>query len=238
VLTQYALNTSTGAVTGITSFATPGGPAGLGCPVSSATPSSATCAVAVSPSETFVAASLGTNGTVIFPYTSSAGITNTNYTGTIASPSNASGDYSLAFDTSGYLYIARTVELTPYSSLSATSPTAGSSQTFSSGMVPRSVTLSTGYNYVYTADEGASEISAFSVSSGVLSALSGSPVLAPTSVSALAAERSGAYLLAAGYNTTNGLEMFPISSTGLSTTVASEGTGTTTTIPVVMAVTH
>ncbi|WP_146072137.1 lactonase family protein [Bryocella elongata] len=237
ILTQYTLNTSTGAVTAVATFTTPGGPSGVGCPVSSATPSSATCAVATSPSENYVAVSLGTNGTVIFPYTSSAGIT-ANYTGYIASPSTASGDYSAAFDASGYMYIARTIELTPYTSLAATTPTAGTSITFSSGMVPRSVTLSTAYGYLYTADEGASEISAFSLSSGALSQLTGSPITAPTYVSALAADRSGTYLLAAGYNASTGLEMFPISTTGLSTAVASEATGTTTTIPVVMAVSH
>lgn len=237
-LTQYTLNTSTGAISSAASFATPGGPSGVGCPVSSATPSSATCSIAVAPSNNFVAVSLGTNGTVIFPYTSSSGITNASYTGYITSPSAASGDYSAAFDDSSDLYIARTVELTPYSSLSSSSPAAGTSLAFSSGAIPRSVTLSTSYSYLYTADEGSSQISVFSVTSGVLAQLTGSPVTGPTNVSALAAERSGAYLLAAGYNATSGLQMYPISTTGLSTSVASEATGTTTTIPVVMAVTH
>jgi len=244
VLTQFTLNTSTGAVTAVATFTTPGGPASVGCPFLSTTTSSggtgatsANCAVATSPAENYVAVALGTNGTAIFPYTSSSGIT-ANYTTYIASPSKTSGDYSAAFDDSGYLYIARSLEVSPYSSFASNAPTAGTSVTFSSGAVPRAATLSTAYGYLYTADEGTSQISAFSVTSGALAQLTGSPITAPTYVTALAAERSGAYLLAAGYNATTGLEMFPIATTGLSAAVATEGTGTTTTVPVVMAVSH
>jgi hypothetical protein len=56
-------------------------------------------------------------------------------------------------------------------------------------------------------------------------------------VSALGVDRSGAYLLAGGYNATNGFQMFAIASNGLSV-VASQPTGTTTTVPIVMALTH
>jgi len=235
VLTEYTLNKSTGAYNGTLTLSAPGGSPLLYCGVTTATPASQSCSVAVSPSEDFVGVSLGTTGTVIYPYTSTGGATN--YTGTIA-PGASSGDYSLAFDTSGFTYIARTTTLSPYGSLAATSPVQGTPYTYTaSGATPRSVTLSTSYNYLYTANEGTNTISAFSVSSGALTQLAGSPQLGPTNVAALGVDRSGTYLLAAGYNSTNGLQMFTIETTGI-TAVTSVGTGATTTIPVVMALTH
>jgi len=236
-LTEYALVPSTGAIsgTGGTSYALPGGTT---CGLIATIPVSQTCTVQVSPSEDFVGVAAGIEGTYIFPYTSSNGITTANYSGVIQPASGASGDYSLAFDKSGFVYIARTAELSPYGSLSVAAPLEGVSYTgYASGATPRGVTLSTAYNYLYTADEGTSTISEFSVSSGVLTAFSTPTVLGPTNVSALGVDRSGTYLLAAGYNSTNGLQMFTISSTTLAA-VASQGTGGATTVPVVMALTH
>ncbi len=235
VLTEYTLNQSTGAYNGTLTLSAPGGSPLLYCGVTTATPASQSCSVAVSPSGDFVGVSLGTTGTVIYPYTSSGGATA--YTGTIA-PAASSGDYSLAFDTSGYVYIARTFTLSPYGSLAANSPVEGVSYTgYSSTATPRAVTLSTSYSYLFTANEGTSTISAFSVTNGALTSLNSTGQLGPTNVSALGVDRSGTYLLAAGYNSTNGLQMFTMSSTGVSA-VASQGTGGTTSIPVVMALTH
>jgi len=240
-LTEYALDTATGAINGSggTSYALP---VGTSCGLISTTPVSQMCTVQVSPSEDFVGVAAGTEGTYIFPYTSTGGIPAPGvYSGVMQPASAATGDYSLAFDKSGYVYIARSGQLTqlsPYGSLSAAAPLEGVSYTgYASGATPRSVTLSTNYSYLYTADEGTSTISGFSVSGGVLTAFSTPTVLGPTDVSALGVDRSGTYLLAAGYNSTNGLQMFTISSTSLAA-VASQGTGNATTVPVVMALTH
>jgi 6-phosphogluconolactonase (cycloisomerase 2 family) len=239
VLTEYSLNSSTGVIagTGGTSFSLP---TGTTCVVpSAATTATQVCSIAVSPDNTYVGASLGTAGTVVFPYqsASSGGITSQSYG--LVTPASAVGHYSLAFDTSGYMYVATTNGVTSYSSLSSATPTTGPSYTgFSSGLPVRAVTLSTNSSYLYTADQGNNEISAFNLSGGVLTQQTpNSPQIGPADISALGVDRSGAYLLAGGYNATNGFQMFAISSSGLSV-VASQPTGTTTTVPIVMALTH
>jgi len=240
-LTEYSLVPSTGAISGSggTSFALP---TGTNCSLINTTPVSQMCTVQVSPSETFVGVAAGTEGTYIFPYSSTNGIPAPGvFTGVIQPASASTGDYSLAFDKSGFVYIARTGQtafLSPYGSLSAAAPVEGVSYTgYVSGATPRSVTFSTNYSYLYTANEGASTISEFGVSGGVLTAFNPPTVVGPAYVSALGVDRSGTYLLAAGYNSTNGLQMFTISSSTLSA-VASQGTGPATTLPVVMALTH
>jgi 6-phosphogluconolactonase len=240
IITEYKLNTSTGAMSYVTTFSAPGTSL-IGCALTNTSllngaPSSQNCSIAVAPTNDYVAVALNTVGTAIFPYTSSGGITSNNYV-TILPPTTLSGDYSLAFDGTDHLYVASTFQLTPYNSLA--SPVAGTGYTaYESGATPRSVTLSTTYGYLFTANEGTSDIQEFTVSGGAVTALGTTPhVTGPASVSALGVERSGTYLLAAGYNSTNGLQMFTISSSGL-TAVANQGTGSTTTVPVVMALTH
>jgi 6-phosphogluconolactonase len=238
-LTQYSLNTSTGAISGGTTFSAPG----VSCVLQAGvTPATQACSLAVSPSENYVAvaegATLGATSTAVFPYTTTGGITTQSY-GSITTGSQTLGDYSLAFDASGYLYIARTgasSSLVPYGNLSSSSPTQETAYTgFESGATPRSVTLADSYKYLYTADEGSNYIAAFNVSAGGVSKLAS--VLGPNDVAALGAERSGSYLLAAGYSATNGLQLFTISSSGL-TAVASQGTLATTTNPILLALTH
>jgi 6-phosphogluconolactonase len=243
ILSQYGLNTSTGAVTTSQTFTTPGGSSLTGCALElTLTPVTQSCSVAVSPSGNYVGVSLGATGggtsTVIYPYSSSLGITQASYTGAISSGSALVGDFSLAFDNNGYLYIARTAALASYGGLSG-NPSAGTAYTsFTTSDTPRGVVLSTGYNYVYTADEGSSHISAFGISNGALTALN-STIQGPASVSALGVDRSGVYLLAAGYNATNGLQLFTITSAGLTAiTTAVEPTSAQTSAPVLIAMTH
>jgi 6-phosphogluconolactonase (cycloisomerase 2 family) len=239
VLTEYALNSSTGVITGTggTSFTLP---AGVSCAVSSlAATATQVCSIAVSPNNEYVGASLGTAGTVIFQYTSSStgGITSPNYA--LITPSSG-GHYSLGFDDSGYVYVATTSGLSSYNNFFGTNGPSNVTNYsgFGSGLPVRAVTLSTNSSYLYTADQGNNEITAFNLSSGVPTQQTpNSPQIGPASVSALGVDRSGVYLLAGGYNATNGFQMFSTSSTGI-TVVASQPTGTTTTIPIVMALTH
>lgn len=239
ILTQYQVN-SDGSLT------LPGATfslAGSGCIfASTATAVAPNCSVAVAPTGNYVAVAMNTQGTYIFPYSSSGGILQAVQSGFIASPSLSSGDFALAFDNSNYLYINRTAQLSSYGSLGQTSPSSvnnytGYSSLNSVGPVPRAVAMSTNYSDVFAADEGTSRIYGFSLSNGNMTMLSGLPLAGPTYVAALGAERSGTYLLAAGYNGTGGLQMYTITSTGL-TPVASEATGTSTSVPVTMALTH
>ena len=240
ILSEYALNTSSGALTGPTTFATPGT---SGCTLAG-TPVSQSCTVKVSPSGSYVAVALGTAGTVVYPYTSSGGITNTAYIDAIpccGNVSSPSGDFSLAFDSNDYLYIARTSTLSSYGSVGSSTATYEGSVTYTStsGTTPRAVTLSNAYTYLYTANEGSSNISGFGLSgAGSASALSGSPYTGPTNVSALAWDNTSTYLIAVGYNASSGVQLFKPSSGVLGSAVASAGTGTSPNYPALVALTH
>lgn len=234
-MTEYTVNTSTGALTPAITVGLPNST----CAVSLGTPVSQTCSVKVAPSGDFVVVSLGTAGTAIFPYSSSSGITNLAYK-LIPPVSNIVGDYSVTLDSSRRIYIARTDALAVYQ-IASTAGDANfvTSQSYASGLTPRSVVLSSGGSYVYTANQGAGTISAFSIQTdGTLSALSGSPFTGPDNVSALGVDKSGTYMVAAGYNGSSGVQLFRIGTDGALTAAASAGTGTSTAYPVVLAMTH
>lgn len=236
VLTEYETNTSTGVLTVGSRFALPG----VGCTLNG-TPVTQTCTVTVAPSGQFVAASVGTAGTAVFPYASSSGITSTSYTlipsgSTTSSPS---GDFSVVMDNNNYAYIARTNTLAVYSVSSSGTATLQSTATYSGTAAPRDVVLSGNQNYVYTANPGAGNMSGFSIgSSGTLSTLSGSPFTGPSSVSAIGVDKSGTYMVAAGYNGTSGVQLFTIGSGGVPTLITSAGTGTSTAYPAILALSH
>ena len=178
---------------------------------------------------------------MIFPYTSSGGITTQNYSliPCCSAVSSPSGDFSLVFDSSDSLYIARTVALSSYGNVGNSAPTFELSQTYASGVTPRSLTVSTGSTYLYTANEGNGTISGFGLSgTGTPTALAGSPYVGPTNVSALGADSTGTYLIAAGYNSSTGVQLFKPGSGVLGAAVASAGTGTNTAYPALLALTH
>jgi 6-phosphogluconolactonase (cycloisomerase 2 family) len=153
---------------------------------------------------------------------------------------NPTGDYSVALDDNNYAYIARTNALAVYSINSSTlAYSQQDSKSYTSGMVPRSVVLSSSGGYVYTANEGAGTISAFAIgTSGALTEETGSPYAGPTNVSALGVDNSGNYLVAAGYDSSAGVQLFSIGAGGALTHVDSVGSGTSTTDPTVLALTH
>jgi hypothetical protein len=100
------------------------------------------------------------------------------------------------------------------------------------------VALNSAYTYAYVGNLADGTISGFPRGTGTLTAVTGSPFSAPSDISALGRDNSGSYLLAAGYNTTNGIELYSIGSSGGLTALATTGTGATTSYPVVMALTH
>ncbi len=242
-LSEYQLNTSTGALTLSNSFNVPG--LNSGC-APSGTPVSQSCSVKVSPISNgsgFVAVALGTSGTVVFPYTTSQGITSATNYGSIACCNSVvvapSGDFSVAFDSNDYLYIARTLTLSSYGSVNTTAPVNAGNITFGGGVTPRAVTISKNGSYLYTANKGAGTISGFTLTgAGGLSALSGNSFAGPTNVAALGVDNSGSYLLAAGYDASTGVQLYKPTSGVPGSAVASAGTGTDTTFPVLVAMTH
>jgi 6-phosphogluconolactonase len=240
VVSEYQINQSTGALTAEPTFPTSALATGTNCAVTTATPSSQSCSITVSPNENYVAVALNGAGINVFPYsssTSNGGITSAAYT-QINLPSGYF-PYSLAYDSNNYLYVAGTG-----SAGAALFTYPGTSTSYSnlynyatSGSLPRSVALSAMSNYLYTANESTSSIQGFTVSGGTPTAIASAGLLGPANVGAVAVDRSGTYLLAAGYNTTNGLQLLTISPTAL-TASASAGTSATTGIPVVLALTH
>jgi 6-phosphogluconolactonase (cycloisomerase 2 family) len=236
-MTEYKVDTTTGTLALVISFPLQG----IGCTVTG-TPVSQSCTVKVSPSGSIVVVSLGTQGDAIFSYSSSSGITSAT---PVVIPSgtttaNPTGDYSVALDDNNYAYIARTNALAVYSINSSTlAYSQQDSKSYTSGMVPRSVVLSSSGGYVYTANEGAGTISAFAIgTSGALTEETGSPYAGPTNVSALGVDNSGNYLVAAGYDSSAGVQLFSIGAGGALTHVDSVGSGTSTTDPTVLALTH
>ena len=234
-MTEYQIN-SNGSLTITTSVQLPG----LGCALTQATPASQSCSVKVSPSGQFVVVALGTAGDVIFSYNSTSGVTG--IAGQIpsgATASNPTGDFSVALDKNNFAYIARTSTLAVYSIAANGAAAQRSTSSYGAGAVPRSVTLGGSGNYVYTANEGSSTISEFGIGTkGDLTQLNGSPVAAPTNVSALGVDKTGAYLVAAGYNSTAGVQIFTVGSNGVLSPTASTGSGTSTAYPAVLALTH
>lgn len=236
LLTEYTIDSS-GNLARAGSFGLPGTSCILGGAVLSQT-----CTVKVAPSGEFVLASLGSAGTAVYPYTSSSGITTTSplVIGSGSTQASPSGDYSVTLDNHNFVFIARTNALAVYQITDLTGDASPKySQPFSTGVTPRSVVLSANQGYVYTANEGAGTISSYLINSaGALSQVSNSPFTGPSNVSAIGVDKSGTYMVAAGYNGSSGVQLFTIGSSGGLTLVTGAGTGTSTSVPAILAMTH
>ena len=235
-MAEYTVNTSTGALSLAGEITLPGS----ACNLTAVTPVSQTCSVAVSPSGTYVVASLGITGDIVYPFTSAGGI-NASGAQEISSGysvSNPTGDFSVALDANNYAYIARTSSLGVYAIGSTTAPEEATLNV-AAGTVPRSITLSKAYDYLYTADEGLGTISAFGIGgNGALTTISGSAFAGPTNVAALAVDNTGDYLIAVGYDANTGVRLYSITSTGALSQIAAAGSGTNAAYPALVAVTH
>jgi 6-phosphogluconolactonase len=194
-------------------------------------------AIQVAPSGQFVAVALGTAGTEIFSFNTSTGAAA--YASQVSAASSSSGDFALSIDSGNNLYVAATNDLFKYSVTSSGIPTQVSIS--STGTGPYSVALD-GTTYVYTGSENASSspiISGFTIStSNPMAQVSGSPNAATTDIAAMGVDKTSAYLVTAGYNASTGVQLFSIGSTGALTSVATAATGTSTSVPTVMALTH
>ena len=233
---QYQVNTSTGALTVDGETTLPGS----ACNLTAATPVSPSCSVAVSPSGQYLMATLGASGDIVYSYSSSGGINGSTAQEIPSgySVSNPTGDFSVAFDANNYAYIARTSSLGVYAVGSGSVPEV-STLTYAAGSVPRSVTLTKSYSYVYTADEGAGTIAGFGIGgNGSLTAVTGSTFAGPPNVAALAVDNTGDYMVAVGYDANTGVRLYTISSAGVLSQVAASGSGSNSAYPALVAMTH
>lgn len=225
-LTPYSINSSTGVLT-------------AGAPLAYLPPASSTVSsLKISPTGQYIAVALGTGGVMVFPFNTSTGVIGAS-SGNVTFPS-AVGAYDLAIDSNNFLYIAATGNVHVYSV--STAGILGGSATSVIGTAnggPFSIALD-GTSYVYAgAQNGTSNlIYCFSNNKGVLTALSTATVSAPATTTKLAVDSTKAYLLAAGYDTTAGVRLYSISSGGVLSSAATAGTGSTTTYPTAIALTH
>jgi 6-phosphogluconolactonase len=231
-ITAYGLDATTGLITS-------------GAPLPYTPPTgSIVSALKVAPSGQFISVALGTGGVYTFPFTTSTGLIGNNV---VASTFNSVGVYDVAIDSNNYLYMAATGEILAYGVSSAggalTLTAVASTGTATEAGGPFSIALD-GTSYLYaSASDGASTptylIYGFSIKNGVLTPLSTKTISAPTSTTKLAVDSTGAYLLAAGYDSSAGLKMYGITSgTGILTSLDTAATGTSTVVPTSLALSH
>jgi 6-phosphogluconolactonase (cycloisomerase 2 family) len=193
----YGINTSTGVLT-LNGTAT-------AYPLAMAGNSSVAEAIRIAPTGAFIAVALGTAGDVIYPFTTSTGVLSTGQEIQFTATGTNTSDNALAFDSAGaYLYIGRLVsgtgnsKVATYSVSSAGVPTAvGTAVT---GDAPFSILIDSTGKYLYTANRGSGNVSGYSIASGVLTALSGSPYASGLSASALVEDNSDKYLVGVASN--------------------------------------
>jgi len=199
-------------------------------------------AIRVAPNAQYVFAAMGTAGELVFPFSA----------GTLTAPTQfavaaGTSDDAIAVDpTSTYLYIGRSgtsgglaVDAINGGALSAVtgSPFAASKQP----AAEKAVALNKAGTDVYVANLNDGTISGFSIGSGgALTALGGSPYAAGSGVTALAADNSGNYVLAAAQGGTPDLALYSYDATmaGKLDLAASTATGTDPTGAVAVAATH
>jgi 6-phosphogluconolactonase len=225
-LSEYSINTSTGAVTFATTGAiTPG----------AGTTGNASLDVAVAPSGDYVAVALGTGGLQTFTFDTTTGVLTPQ--NPLPPLNSQTGIYAVAIDANNYLYAAATNGLAVFSATTAGVPTA--IKTYTAGSGPRSVAVNPASTFVYVGNKTDSTISGFSIgTNAVLTAISGSPFTGPTSIGALAIDNTGGYLIASGYNTSTGTELFSIGTTGALTSSGSAGTSANAAVVSAIAATH
>ncbi len=197
----YSINTSNGTLTAIQTVALTGGGAGTILPTK----------IRISPNAAYVIAALGTGGDAVFTFNTSTGFVT--QTATLAVASGAS-DNAVTFDSnSAYVYIARGNTVAGTSGVSSYSVGSGGALTpvqsvILSGNAPYSVLLDLTGAYLYTANRADATVSGYTVSSGTLTAIPGSPFAAGTTATALARDNSGKYVIAASFGGSSDLTLY------------------------------
>ena len=196
----YAINTTTGALTVQSSLVVQ----------SPSTQTVVARQVRIAPSANVVAVALGTAGDVIYAFNTT--------NGTLTAETNvyAAGytDNALAFDSnSTYLYIARATTGSGTSGIASYSVTAAGALTpvtalAPSGGSPFALAFDSTGAYLYAANKGDSTVSGYSLASGALTALAGSPFSSNTASSALVRDNSGKYIVALGTSGSSDVTLF------------------------------
>lgn len=224
-LEEYSINSSTGALTFASTYGITGAANGL------VTPSG----VKVAPTGDYLVVAMGTGGAETFSLNTTTGAAAAT---TLISPATASsGIYAAAADNNHHLYCAGTVGLQVFSTTTTGVPTL--MKAYAAGNGAHSVVINNAATTVYVGNQTDSTISGYAIdTTAALTPLTGSPFAAPKTVNALSIDSTQGYLIASGYNSTAGVQLFKIGSAGALTAGASTGSGTVTAIPGAIAVTH
>jgi 6-phosphogluconolactonase len=248
VIQQYQIDTSSGTLNASQAFSLPLSASCAPLGVSPSTPYTQICMVKVAPNGNFVIASTNSTGDFIYPYANGTG-SNAGIQSDTPTATNATGEFSVAVDSNNYAYFSQTesnggsfvsVYAIPSNGVvsDGQGPVAAATQ-LASGATPRSITVDKTGGFVYTANQGTSTISAFSVSSGLLTQLGSSDTPGPPAVSAIGIDNTGKYLAASGYDPSKGLQLFSISSTGMLANLNQvAATGVSDQYPALLVFTH
>ena len=224
-LEEYSINSTTGALTFGQTYGITGAVNGL------ITPSE----VKVAPTGDYLVVAMGTGGAETFSFNTTTGAAAA--IKLISPATAASGIYAAAADSNHYLYCAGTAGLQVFSTTTVGVPTL--MKTYAAGNGAHSLVINSASTYVYVGNQTDSTISGYAIgTTGALTPLTGSPYAAPKTVNALAIDSTKAYLIASGYNSSTGIQLFAIGAAGALTSSASSGSGTITAIPGAIAVTH
>jgi 6-phosphogluconolactonase len=202
----FQINSTTGALTSVTSPATYSITSGVWQPSD----------VRVSPDGTLIFAALGTAGDVVFTFNTTTGVATSSQS--LATGDAATGDYGLAVSPkTTYLYIARSgtkggVGVYSIGSGGALTPVTGTP--FAAGSGTFSVVLDNTGTYAYAANRTDGTISGYTIVPGATTAalsltpLSGSPYSSGSAVQSLGVDSTGKYLLAAAIGGAPDLTMY------------------------------
>ena len=201
-LTVYSINTSTGVLT------QQGNTLSITFPSNNSIGPVVPHTLRISASGAYVAAALGTAGDALFSFNTAAGNGSLTQIDNVppslpAGSSTYNSDNALTFSSgSNYLLIATTGQTTGSSFIETypitTSNTLGTSQQIASGDAPSALEMDSTGAYLYSANHGSANISAYTFSSttGALAAMSGSPFASSADLNALARDKSGDYIVA------------------------------------------
>jgi 6-phosphogluconolactonase len=230
----YGINPSTGALTPIQQVPyTAGVGAGAIVPTK----------VRITPNAGYIIAALGTGGDAIFSFNTSTGLPQQ-----VTALALASGysDNAVAVDSnSTYVYFARGGPSSGTSGVASYTIASGGGltpvQTLAvSGNAPFSILLDSTGGYAYTANRSDGTVSGFSVASGMLTQLSGSPYTSGTTTTALARDNGGKYVIAASFGGSSDLTMYAFDALtpGKLDAVAKAASGTDPAGSIAVAATH
>lgn len=205
--------------------------------------------ITVSPKGDFIGALLGTGGLVEFNLATSTGAVT--FAAELASPTTSSASQAAVYDANSatvYVAVSGTNDgVYPYTIGNGGGLTVVAGAPFPLGTAstagPASILIDKTGTFLYVGNRTAGSISGFSIATGgVLTALSGSPYTAGTTVTALAYDNSGSYILAGASGGSPDLQLYSLDATSAgklnSGGTALTGNGVEPAGTVAIAVTH